>query len=237
MMASDVAPERLDFIRRETGVETTRDGLSVVRRSQILILAVKPTIIPSVLQEIRDEITADHLVISIAAGIRLSRLEEGLPTTARVVRVMPNTPCLVGETAAGFALGRNATDADRKMVEHILAAVGKSVCLDEKLLDAVTGLSGSGPAYVYMMIEALADGGVRVGLPRDVSLKLAAQTVLGAAKMVLETGAHPGELKDRVASPGGTTIAGIHELERAGFRGAVINAVKAGTERAKELGA
>jgi pyrroline-5-carboxylate reductase len=236
IMASDVRDERLEYIRNEVGVETTTDNLAVVAYSHILVLAVKPNVVTSVVQEIKGRLSDKHLVISIAAGVPLAKLERDLPPSARVVRVMPNTPCLVGETAAGYALGRNATEEDAKKVEQILSAVGRSFRLEEKLLDAVTGLSGSGPAYVYILIEALADGGVRAGLPRNVALELAAQTVLGAAKMVLETGLHPGELKDRVASPGGTTIAGIHELERAGFRAALINAVQAATTRARELG-
>lgn len=236
IVASDFLKERLDYICNEVGVETTTDNLSVVARSQVLVLAVKPNIVPAVLGEIREQVTDKHLVVSIAAGVTLATLESGLSPNVRVIRVMPNTPCLVGETAAAYALGQNATEDDAGKVEQILSAVGRALRLEEKLLDAVTGLSGSGPAYVYIMIEALADGGVRSGLPRTVALELAAQTVLGAAKMVLETGVHPGELKDRVASPGGTTIAGIHELERAGFRTALINAVLAATERSKELG-
>jgi len=236
ILASDPVEERLDYIRNEIGVETTTDNLAVVARGQILVLAVKPNVVPGVLHGIKEQVTDKHLVVSIAAGVTLATLESGLSPSARVIRVMPNTPCLVGETAAAYALGKNATEDDAGKVEHILSAVGRSLCLEEKHLDAVTGLSGSGPAYAYIMIEALADGGVHSGLPRAVALELAAQTVLGAAKMVLETGLHPGELKDRVASPGGTTIAGIHELERAGFRTALINAVQAATDRSKELG-
>ncbi|KAF6257911.1 pyrroline-5-carboxylate reductase [Scenedesmus sp. NREL 46B-D3] len=154
---------------------------------------------------------------------------------ARVCRVMPNTPCLVGETAAAMCLGGKATSEDAEIVVALFSAVGKIYQLDEKLLSAVTGLSGSGPAYIYMLIEALADGGVRAGLPRDVAQGLAAQTVYGSAKMVLETGRHPGALKDMVTSPGGTTIAGVHELEKSGFRAACINAVVAAAQRANEL--
>jgi pyrroline-5-carboxylate reductase len=154
---------------------------------------------------------------------------------ARLVRVMPNTPCLVGETAAAMCLGGRADDADAEMVRRLFAAVGSICRVDEKLLSAVTGLSGSGPAYVFLAIEALADGGVRAGLPRDVAQHLAAQTVLGSAKMVLETKKHPGMLKDMVTSPAGTTITGVHELERAGVRAAFMNAVYAATQRAEEL--
>ena len=166
----------------------------------------------------------------------LKQLADGLGLAARIVRVMPNTPCLVGASASGFAPGPTATAEDAALVERLFGAVGKAVRVPEHLLDAVTGLSGSGPAFVYVMIEALADGGVRVGLPRDVALALAAQTVLGSAKMVLETGQHPGALKDAVASPGGTTIAGLHALERAGIRAGLMDAVEAATKRAEELG-
>ncbi len=234
MMASDVDQQRLEFIQQVTEVETTTDSGQVAEHSQILILAVKPNIIPLVLPDLQPFVNDEQLIISIAAGVTLQILESGLPG-ARIVRVMPNTPCLVGETAAGFALGQNADAADGQTVERLLSAVGRSYQLDEKLLDAVTGLSGSGPAYVYMVIEALADGGVRMGLPRRIAQELAAQTLLGSAKMVLETGKHPGALKDMVASPGGTTIAGIHELESGGLRAALINAVRAATERSQEL--
>jgi len=234
MMASDVDQQRLDFIHRDIGIAVTTEASQVAEQSQILILAVKPNVIPLVLADLQPFVSDKQLIISIAAGVTLQILETGLPG-ARVVRVMPNTPCLVGETAAGFALGQNADTEDGKTVERLFSAVGRSYQLEEKLLDAVTGLSGSGPAYVYMIIEALADGGVLMGLPRPIAQELAAQTVLGSAKMVLETGKHPGTLKDMVASPGGTTIAGIHELEKGGIRAAFINAVKAATERSQEL--
>ena len=178
---------------------------------------------------------AGKLVISIAAGITLKTLDAALPKS-RLVRVMPNTPCLVGESASGYSLGPRATEADGALVKQLLESVGRAFVVDEKLLDAVTGLSGSGPAFVYVAIEALSDAGVRMGLPRDVALQLAAQTVRGAATMVLETGEHPGVLKDRVTSPGGTTIAGLAALESGGFRGTLIAAVEAATRRSIELG-
>jgi pyrroline-5-carboxylate reductase len=176
------------------------------------------------------------LLVSLAAGVPLASLEEGLETGAHVVRVMPNTPALVGAAASAYALGRSATAEDGQLVEGLLGAVGLALQVPEPLLDAVTGLSGSGPAYVYLIIEALSDGGVAAGLPRDIAHKLAAQTVLGAARMALETGLHPGVLKDMVTSPGGTTIEGVHELEKAGVRGAMINAVRAAADKAHKLG-
>src|SRR5262249_23732780 len=196
------------------------DTLGVAAGSALLVLAVKPQTMATLLAEVRPHVTARHLVVSIAAGITLRQLADGLGPDRRVIRVMPNTPCLVGASASGYAAGEGATAEDLALVDRLLNAVGRAYRLPELLLDAVTGLSGSGPAFVYVIIEALSDGGVRVGLPRDVATALAAQTVLGSAKMVLETGAHPGALKDMVASPGGTTIAGLHALERGGLRAA-----------------
>ena len=236
IVASDVIPAARQHFFDETGARAVESNDEVVLASQILILAVKPQQMSGVLAELKSRILAQQLVISIAAGVPLKVLVAGLGEQTRLVRVMPNTPCLVGESASGFAIGGAATSQDAELVEQLLSAVGVAVAVDEKLLDAVTGLSGSGPAYVYQIIEALSDGGVRVGLPRDVATKLAAQTVLGAAKMVLETGQHPGVLKDAVASPGGTTIAGLHALERGGLRAALINAVEAATNRSQELG-
>ncbi|MGR3309827.1 MAG: pyrroline-5-carboxylate reductase, partial [Candidatus Brocadiales bacterium] len=216
IIVGDTLKERVLLLERETGIKTTQKNKDVVQNADLIILAVKPNAVGDVLKEVKNLITKKHLIISIAAGIPLAFIESSLKAGCRAVRVMPNTPCLVGETAAGFALGKNATEADGELVSTILSAVGKCVLLDEKLLDAVTGLSGSGPAFVYMVIEALSDGGVKMGLPRYVATKLAAQTVLGSAKMVLESGIHIGELKDFVTSPGGTTIEGIHALEKGG---------------------
>jgi pyrroline-5-carboxylate reductase len=202
----------------------------------VLVLAVKPQSMRGVLDELRPIVKPEQLVISIAAGVPLSALATALGAHVRLVRVMPNTPCLVGQGASAYALGSAATPDDAELAQSLLATVGLAVHVPETLLDAVTGLSGSGPAYAFQVIEALSDGGVCAGLPRDVATRLAAQTLLGAAQMVLSTGQHPGALKDAVASPGGTTIAGLHELERGGLRAALMNAVVAATKRSQELG-
>lgn len=234
--AADPVPEARNRFEKATGIATANANSDVAAACDVLILAVKPQVLPTILAEIRSAIQAKHLVISIAAGVTLQTLAEGLRTTVRLTRVMPNTPCLVGASATGFTPGATATPEDVELVGKLFSAVGKAYRVSEPLLDAVTGLSGSGPAYVYMLIEAMADGGVRCGLPRDIALALAAQTVLGAAKMIVETGQHPAVLKDAVASPGGTTIAGLHILERAAFRAAAMDAVEAATKRAQELG-
>ncbi|HUC84137.1 MAG TPA: pyrroline-5-carboxylate reductase [Candidatus Acidoferrales bacterium] len=233
--ADPVAAARGHFMS-ETGAKTFAANLEVARAAHVLVLATKPAQVPAALAEISGVFGQDHLLISIAAGVTLAKLESALPSRARVVRVMPNTPALVGAGAAGFALGKNATPADGELAQELLSAVGLAVPVKEALLDAVTGLSGSGPAYVYQFIEALSDGGVAAGLPREVATRLAAQTVLGAAKMVLETGQHPGALKDQVTSPGGTTIEGVHELEKGALRAAVMSAVRAAADKSKRLG-
>lgn len=235
-LASDPLPESRARFHQATGLPCVEDNLAVVAAAEVLLLAVKPQVFQVLLNEIRPRVRADQLIISIAAGVTLSQLAQGLGVEARVVRVMPNTPCLVGASASGYALGVNADRRDAELVQKLFSSVGLAAELPEQLLDAVTGLSGSGPAYVAVMIEALADGGVKMGLPRAVALQLAAQTVLGTAKMVLETGQNPAQLKDAVASPGGTTIAGLHALEQAGLRAALMDAVEAATRRAAELG-
>lgn len=232
----DVVPEAAKAFSSTTGATTVTSLFTLASSSQVIFIAVKPHQVGEVLEELAGQLTQEHLIVSIAAGVQLSVFEDRLGPLAHIVRVMPNTPCLVGEAAAGFALGRAATSDDAELVESMLQTVGVAMKVEERLLDAVTGLSGSGPAYVYQIIEALSDGGVRVGLPRNVATSLAAQTVLGAAKMVLETGEHPGALKDAVTSPGGTTIAGLHALEKGGLRGTLMNAVEAATEKSKELG-
>ena len=235
-MASDPSAAARAAFARETRARITRSNPEVAQFARVLLLAVKPDQAAGVLAEIRDRFTEKHLLISIAAGVPLARLEAALPAAARVVRVMPNSPALLGASAAGFALGKAARPEDSALVEKLFSAVGLAFPLKESLLDAVTGLSGSGPAYVYLVIEALSDGGVAAGLPRDVATRLAAQTVLGGARMVLETGLHPGTLKDMVTSPGGTTIEGLHELEKGKLRATLISAVRAAAEKSRKLG-
>ena len=231
---SDVIPEARDAFAEATGASGVASAAEVLAAADVLVLAVKPQQMAALLRELRGQIGGDVVVVSIAAGLPLATYTAGLGNV-RIVRVMPNTPCLVGAGASGYTCGGTATEADGDLVRTMLETVGIAVPVPEHLLDAVTGLSGSGPAYVYQMIEALSDGGVRVGLPRATATQLAAQTLLGAAKMVLETGEHPGLLKDAVTSPGGTTIAGLHALERGGLRATLMNAVEAATLRAQEL--
>jgi pyrroline-5-carboxylate reductase len=236
VIASDPLPQARQAFTTETGVSATVNNRDVVTNSDLVVLAVKPQSMQGLLAEVRPTVTPRHLVVSIAAGITLRQLSDGLGAERRLVRVMPNTPCLVGASAAAYTSSEAATPEDVALVDRLMNAVGRAFPLPEHLLDAVTGLSSSGPAYVYVIIEALSDGGVRVGLPREVAATLAAQTVFGAAKMVLDTGLHPGVLKDRVASAGGTTIAGLHALERGGVRAALMDAVEAAARRATELG-
>lgn len=236
VVGSDPVPAARKLFGKETGARIVTRNAGVVEAASVLVLATKPDQTAAVLSEIHDLFTRRHLLISIAAGVTTRTLEAALPSGSRVVRVMPNTPALVGASASGYALGGAATRSDGQLVQRLLSTVGLAFQLKEALLDAVTGLSGSGPAYVYQFIEALSDGGVAVGLPRDVATQLAAQTVLGAAKMVIETGTHPGTLKDMVTSPGGTTIEGLHELEKGQMRGTVMSAVRAAAEKSKRLG-
>ncbi len=234
--AADPYPEMRAKFEAATGIETVPTNGVVAALCDVLVVAVKPHVVPTVMTEVRAALESRHFVVSIAAGVTLDSLAAGLGI-ARIARVMPNTPCLVAASASGYALlSKQLDNPDIGVVGKLFGAVGQAFHLPENLLDAVTGLSGSGPAFVYLFIEALADGGVKCGLPRATAQALAAQTVLGAAKMVLETGLHPGALKDAVASPGGTTIAGIHALERGGFRAAAMDAVEAATRRAQELG-
>ena len=234
--ASDVSALAREAFVAQSGARSFDSNLEVLAHSEIVVLAVKPQHFQHVLAELKDHFGPQHLIVSIAAGVALDTMAEVLGRGQRLVRVMPNTPCLVGASASAYCLGGAASPADGDLVSRMLDAVGISFELPEHLLDSVTGLSGSGPAFVCLVIEALADGGVKMGLPRDVATKLAAQTVLGTARMVLETGEHPAALKDAVASPGGTTIAGLFELERGALRGCLMNAVEAATLRSRELG-
>ncbi len=217
------------------GAVAAPSALSAVAGADIILIAVKPPVVAAVLSEISAALLPHQLVISIAAGVRLATMEVLLPQGIPVVRTMPNTPCLVGCGATALCRGASATEEHLALAQSLFASVGLSVEVPERLLDAVTGLSGSGPAYVYLMIEALADGGVKEGLTRDTSRLLAAQTVLGAAQMVLSSDEHPAQLKDNVTTPGGTTIAALHVLERAGLRTALIDAVGAAADRSREL--
>jgi pyrroline-5-carboxylate reductase len=236
IIASDPVSAATAAFVKEIGSKTTASNSEVTRFANVLILAVKPDHVSGVLSDIRDDFTEKHLLISIAAGVPITKLDAGLGDSARVIRVMPNTPALVGASASAYALGKSARPEDGELAQKLFSAVGIAFEIKEYLLDAVTGLSGSGPAYVYLFIEGLSDGGVAAGLPRDIATKLAAQTVLGSAKMVLDTGLHPGALKDMVTSPGGTTIEGLHELEKGKLRAAAISAVRAATEKSKKLG-
>ena len=236
VMASDVSDDLRQAVARELDIRVTHDNAALCDYADIIVLAVKPQVVDPVAKEIAGKLGKIKLLVSVAAGVPLARIEANLKPGARVVRVMPNIPCVVGAGAAGCAAGANATPADLEKVSAILNSFGVGMAVEEKYLDAVTGLSGSGPAYVFMFMEALADGGVQVGLSRDVALKLAMQTVYGAARMALESNKHLGELKDEVTSPGGTTIAGIYAMEQKGFRGTVIDAVVSATRRSQELG-
>jgi len=235
LSASDISAEAGKEFEKKTGGKFFTGNRDVLESAAVIVLAVKPDQVTGLLNDLGGALKPHHLLISIAAGVTLGKFESLIPTT-RVVRVMPNTPALVNESAAGYALGKLATPEDGAMVQKLFTAVGVAYSVKEPLLDAVTGLSGSGPAYAYLMIEALSDGGVAAGLPRDVATNLAAQTLLGAARMVLETKLHPGVLKDMVTSPGGTTIEGLHELEKGGLRATLINAVRAASDKSRKLG-
>jgi pyrroline-5-carboxylate reductase len=233
--ASDIAAEAREKLSKELGVRVTESNADVVNSSDVVVLAVYPQVLRLILPEIAPLVADRHLIVSIAAGVTTRQLLDGLGASRRVVRVMPNTPALIGCGASAFCVAGAATERDAQFIGDLLAVIGRAWKVDEHHLDAVTGLSGSGPAYVFAIIEALSDGGVRMGLPRATATALAAQTVLGAAKMILDTGLHPGQLKDQVTSPGGTTIAGMHAMERGGIRAALMDAVQAATERSREL--
>jgi pyrroline-5-carboxylate reductase len=234
--ASDPVPDIRNAFSAATGIATSADNREAATSCNVILLAVKPQDMNAVLAELRGIVTKEHLIISIAAGFPISGLSQGLGQGLRLIRVMPNTPALIQCCAGGYAAGSGATSGDVAFVDRLMNVVGRAFDVPEELLDAVTGLSGSGPAYVYTIIEALSDGGVLMGLPRHVATSLAAQTVFGAAKMVLDSGSHPAVLKDQVTSPGGTTIAGLQALEKCGLRSSLIEAVAAATRRSQELG-
>lgn len=233
--ASGPREERMHELRDAYGIYATIDN-KVPAASEIVVLSVKPQILSRVLDDVGTTISPDALVISIAAGVPVSAIQSRLAPGTRVVRAMPNTPALVDAAATAIARGEFARDSDLDDARRIFDAIGTTVVLDESLMDAVTGLSGSGPAYVFLILEALSDAGVKVGLSRRTAQLLAAQTVLGSAKMLLETNDHPGLLKDMVTSPGGTAITGLHTLEHGGVRTTLMNAVEAATRRSRELG-
>jgi len=233
--ASGPREERIRELREGYGIDATTDN-RIPASAQIVVLSVKPQILSRVLDEVAGTISPDALVISIAAGVPVAAIQARLAAGTRVVRAMPNTPALVDAGATAIAGGEHARDSDLEDAKRIFDAVGLTVILEETQLDAVTGLSGSGPAYVFLILEALSDAGVKVGLSRRTSQLLAAQTLLGSAKLLLETNEHPGRLKDMVTSPGGTAITGLHTLEHGGVRTTLMNAVEAATRRSRELG-
>ncbi len=232
---SEPRPERREYIKKNYGVEAMADNRALASQTQVIILAIKPQELKGVLQEIAPALSSSTLLISIAAGASLGAIASILAKEVRLIRAMPNIAALALESATALSPGAEVPAADLEQAREIFNALGRTVIIPEPLMDAVTGMSGSGPAYVSLFIEALADGGMRMGLPRKDALELAIQTVLGTARLLTEQGEHPAHLKDRVASPGGTTIAGIAALEAKGFRGAVMEAVAAATQRSKEL--
>jgi pyrroline-5-carboxylate reductase len=235
VLVSDAIRPVAEKLADKSGVQVAANNAELCTSSDVIVLCVKPADALAALRDLRNELPG-KLVVSIVAGLSLASLESEAGNGVRVVRVMPNTPALIHKGAAAYAVGSAATTEDGKTVEKLFGAVGTICQVKEPLLDVVTGLSGSGPAFAYLVVEALADGGVLMGLPRDLAIQLAAQTVAGSAEMILQTGLHPGVLRDQVTSPGGTTIAGIEALEKNGARAALISAVRAATERARELG-
>ena len=235
LCATDPVAARRDLLKSRFGIEVSDNNARAAAGADLVLLAVKPQVMPAVLKDARAAL-AGKLVVSIAAGVTTAWIRERIPAARAIVRAMPNTPALVREGVTALTSQADLPAGDLTAVRALFEAVGSVVMVEERLMDAVTGLSGSGPAYVFVAIEALADGGVKMGLPRATAQALAAQTVLGAARMVLEQGEHPARLKDQVASPGGTTIAGLHQLEAGGLRGCLMAAVEAATKRSQELG-
>jgi pyrroline-5-carboxylate reductase len=237
IICTDTREDKLEFIKKEYGVVTTTDNISAVKTSDIVIYSVKPQIMAAILKETAAALDMSKLIISIAAGVPLAAIELCLHKELRLIRVMPNIAVSVKEGATAIAAGKHALKDDVNMAKAIFDSVGKSVFIDENILmDAITGLSGSGPAYIFLIVDSLADAGVKMGLSREDAIFLSSQTVLGAAKLLIESKEHPAQLKDKVTSPGGTAIAGIHTLEKGGLRTTLINAVEAATKRSKELG-
>ncbi len=236
LVASDVRPGRLEHLRERLGIRTTGDNVEAARSADVVVLATKPQVFDRLLPEVAAALGPDKLVVSIAAGVPIAALRAGLPGGPRIARAMPNTPALVREGATAVATDGGVTDEDRALLRALFDSVGVTVFVEEPLLDTVTGLSGSGPAYVFMIVEALADAGVKGGLDRETAMTLATQTVLGAARLLRETGEHPGRLKDMVTSPGGTAIAGLHTLEAGGLRTTLMDAVETAAARARQLG-
>lgn len=236
VLASDINTERLNYLADTYGITTYEDNHQLVQDAQVVVMAVKPQNIMEVISTLKEDFTSEKLLISIAAGINIDALYKQLPENVPVARVMPNTPCLIGKGVCAVTFSANASEEQRKLTLNILEAVGKAHVVPEKLMNAVTGLSGSGPAYIYLIIEALSDAGVKAGLSREISLDLAVQTVIGSASMVDITKTHPAVLKEKVTSPGGTTIAALHVLESAGVRAALVDAVITSAKRSEELG-
>lgn len=232
---SDISEVRLEALKQKLEINTRADNRAVVSEADIVIIAVKPYVAASVLKEIAAVARPDQVFISIAAGVTISFIESYLEGPVPVIRVMPNTPCLVGEGASAVSAGKHAGAESIKIAMAIFNAAGKAVEVPESLLDCVTGLSGSGPAYMYLVLESLIDGAVRLGLPGDIARELAAQTMLGAAKMVLESLEHPAKLKNMVTTPGGTTAAGLFALEEGALRSVLMKAVAAATQRSREM--
>jgi len=236
IICTDKRGERGPELTHKYGVRFEKENLAAVRAASIVVLSVKPQAMNKLLEEIKPGLDESKLVISIAAGVPIEAIERKVGHGVRIIRTMPNTPALVGAGATALAPGEHATEADLAQAKALFEAVGMAVVVEEPLLDAVTGLSGSGPAYIFLIIEALADGGVKAGLAREQAQELAAQTVLGSAKLLIETGEHPGRLKDQVTSPGGTAIAGLHTLEAGGLRTTLMDAVETAANRSRELG-
>ncbi len=236
IIVTDVAEDRLSYLRERYKVKTAKKNSQAVSASRYVMLAVKPAAIKSLIGEITHVLDESKLIISVAAGISINNIRIWLKKELPVIRVMPNIAVLVLEGATAIASGPGVRPEELEDVKKIFDSAGKAILLGEEHINAVTGLSGSGPAYIFAVIDALSDGGVKAGLPRQASTLLAAQTVLGAAKMVLESGEHPGRLKDMITSPGGTTIEGLHALEMSGIRGAFISAVQLAAKKAEELG-